>query len=79
MKYGILIALLSLAIVACKNGNSDQGGAQAPATQKNADRPEGTKSTLLIPSAKAYGSRDRGTIPPNTPLAFDVEVLMPTK
>jgi len=40
---------------------------------------EGTKATLLIPSAKAYGSADRGTIPPNTPLAFDVEVLNPTK
>lgn len=40
---------------------------------------EGTTATLLIPSAKAYGSAQRGPIPANTPLAFDVEVLLPTK
>lgn len=180
MKYGILIAILSIAIIACNSGSTDKAqGAQAPAAKKNVDRPtgglytnyvdnpttinqkdensiiefatekgldcdrmsngvyvcnqtkgsgpqiksggpvrahykgyffngtefdssykrnkplefkvgqmisgwnewlvtvtEGTKATLLIPSAKAYGSRDRGTIPPNTPLAFDVEVLL---
>lgn len=40
---------------------------------------EGTKATLLIPSAKAYGPRARGGIPANSVLAFDVEVLLPTK
>ena len=40
---------------------------------------EGTKATLLIPSAKAYGSRAKGPIAANSTLAFDVEVLLPTK
>ncbi len=40
---------------------------------------EGTKATLLIPSAKAYGSRAKGPIAANSTLAFDVEVLNPTK
>jgi FKBP-type peptidyl-prolyl cis-trans isomerase len=35
----------------------------------------GTKATLLIPSDQAYGAGGKGSIPPNTPLAFDVELL----
>ncbi len=36
----------------------------------------GAKATLLIPSSKAYGARGvPNLIPPNTPLAFDVELL----
>lgn len=35
----------------------------------------GGKAKLLIPSSLAYGSRDMGVIPPNSPLVFDVELL----
>lgn len=30
---------------------------------------------LIIPSAYAYGCQDKGTIPPNSPLYFDVSLL----
>ena len=37
---------------------------------------KGSKATLLIPSQLAYGSRGAGgSIPPNTPLRFDVELV----
>jgi len=36
---------------------------------------QGGKGTLLIPSPLGYGSRDLGTIPPNSVLVFDVEVV----
>lgn len=35
----------------------------------------GEKVTILIPSEYAYGSKGSGSIPPNTPIAFDLEVL----
>lgn len=36
----------------------------------------GTKAKLLIPSKLAYGERGfPGYVPPNTPLAFDLEIL----
>jgi FKBP-type peptidyl-prolyl cis-trans isomerase len=35
----------------------------------------GGKATLIIPSVIAYGDRDMGTIPPYSPLVFDVELL----
>lgn len=35
----------------------------------------GDKATLTIPSELGYGSRDMGTIPPNSTLVFDIEVL----
>lgn len=35
---------------------------------------KGEKGQLLIPSALAYGTSGSGSIPPNTPLAFDVEI-----
>src|SRR5690554_6445574 len=36
---------------------------------------EGEKATALIPSAYAYGPLGRGTIGPNTVLAFDLELV----
>lgn len=36
---------------------------------------KGAKAKLLIPSSMAYGSRAAGTIPANSPLIFDVELL----
>ena len=35
----------------------------------------GTEATIFIPSTLAYGSTPRGTIPGDSPLIFDVEVL----
>ncbi len=35
----------------------------------------GGKGTFLIPSALCYGPDGNGSIPPNTPLAFDVELV----
>jgi FKBP-type peptidyl-prolyl cis-trans isomerase len=41
---------------------------------------KGTKATLYIPSGLAYGSQDRSpTIPPNSILIFDIELLDITK
>lgn len=36
---------------------------------------KGGKSTVIIPSAMAYGEHGSGRIPPNTPLVFDMEVV----
>jgi FKBP-type peptidyl-prolyl cis-trans isomerase len=36
---------------------------------------QGGKATLLIPSAQAYGAREAGTIPANSVLRFDVELV----
>lgn len=36
---------------------------------------EGGEGMLLIPSALAYGEKGSGSIPPNTVLIFDVELL----
>lgn len=36
---------------------------------------EGEKATALIPSAFAYGPYGKGPIGPNTPLAFDLELV----
>jgi len=35
----------------------------------------GEKAILLIPSPMAYGDRDMGDIPPNSPLIFEVELV----
>ena len=35
----------------------------------------GGKGKLLVPSHLAYGPRGQGSIPPNTPLIFDIELL----
>lgn len=35
----------------------------------------GEKVTILIPSEYAYGTQGSGSIPPNTPIAFDLEVI----
>jgi FKBP-type peptidyl-prolyl cis-trans isomerase len=39
----------------------------------------GTKATLLIPSAKAYGGMSTGPIPAYSPLVFDIEIVGLTK
>ena len=36
---------------------------------------EGGKGKLLIPSHLAYGSSGSGSIPPNTPLIFDIDLI----
>jgi FKBP-type peptidyl-prolyl cis-trans isomerase len=36
---------------------------------------KGASAAFLIPSAKAYGVRGQGSIPPNTPLIFIIEVV----
>jgi len=36
---------------------------------------QGGSGSLYIPASLAYGSRGQGTIPPNTPIAFDIELL----
>jgi FKBP-type peptidyl-prolyl cis-trans isomerase len=36
---------------------------------------KGEKSVLLIPSSLAYGARNAGSIPPNTVLRFEVELV----
>ena len=36
---------------------------------------KGGSAAFLIPSAKAYGIKGSGSIPPNTPLIFIIEVL----
>ncbi|MEM6347927.1 MAG: FKBP-type peptidyl-prolyl cis-trans isomerase [Bacteroidota bacterium] len=36
---------------------------------------EGGKGTLLIPSILGYGPRDMGSIPPNSVLIFDIELV----
>lgn len=36
---------------------------------------KGEKATLLIPSALGYGSQNTGTIPPNSVLRFEVELV----
>lgn len=35
----------------------------------------GGKGTFLLPSALAYGPSGAGSIPPNTPLIFDIELV----
>ena len=40
---------------------------------------EGGKGTLIIPSALAYGPQGRPSIPPNSVLVFDVELLKITE
>lgn len=37
--------------------------------------PQGSKVRLIIPSSLAYGAKQRGGIPPYSPLVFDVEIL----
>jgi FKBP-type peptidyl-prolyl cis-trans isomerase len=37
--------------------------------------PQGTKATIFLPSGLAYGKSGSGSIPANSPLIFDVEVL----
>ena len=36
---------------------------------------KGGKTTMLIPSGLAYGTEGQGSIPGNTPLAFDIELV----
>ncbi len=36
---------------------------------------EGGKGTVFVPSILAYGTRGNNTIPPNYPIAFDVELV----
>lgn len=37
--------------------------------------PQGTKATLILPSSLAYGEQGSQTIPPFTPLVFEVEIV----
>ncbi len=37
--------------------------------------PKGSKGVLIVPAELGYGSRDMGTIPPNSTLTFFVEVV----
>jgi len=39
---------------------------------------EGERATILIPSLYAYGQSGSGSIPPNTPLRFDLELIKVT-
>ncbi len=36
---------------------------------------KGGKGTIFVPSSMGYGSRDMGTIPPNSVLIFEVELV----
>ena len=51
-------------------GRVIQGWDKAFATMKVGDR-----ATITIPAELGYGSRNMGTIPPNSTLIFDVELL----
>ncbi len=35
----------------------------------------GGEGTILLPSSLAYGSRGSGSIPPNTPIGFEIELI----
>jgi FKBP-type peptidyl-prolyl cis-trans isomerase len=35
----------------------------------------GEKITAIIPTEKAYGAQGSGSIPPYTPIAFDIEIV----
>lgn len=39
------------------------------------NQPAGSKLTLIIPSTLGYGPQDMGTIPPNSTLVFDIEIV----
>ncbi len=39
------------------------------------NQPAGTKLTLIMPSALGYGPREVGSIPANSPLVFDIEIV----
>jgi FKBP-type peptidyl-prolyl cis-trans isomerase len=36
---------------------------------------KGEKAVIVIPSALAYGARQRGEIPPFSPLVFELELV----
>ncbi|SDY49732.1 FKBP-type peptidyl-prolyl cis-trans isomerase [Hymenobacter psychrophilus] len=62
---------IGFAFVLGANPNQVIKGWEDAFTQLN----KGSKAILLITSAKAYGSSTSGTIPPNSVLRFDVEVV----
>ena len=68
-KLGDLITAWQFAFLPKSVGATSFGGLTAKGLQK------GSKIRVVTPSVYAYGNRDYGKIPPNSPLFFEIEVL----
>lgn len=68
-KLSGLISAWQIAFIPKSIGSSEFGGLTSTGLQK------GSKIRIVTPSYYAYGNRDMGKIPPNSPLFFEIEVI----